>query len=227
MNKDNYRNNLNQRVPFEYTTVSKFTRCPELYITTFKIELDRERTEEIIEHLCKKYNVSFKKMILHLKDRPDERSYGGVKRIKGKRVPYMSMAMDNGKTNAWEVCHEFAHALFYNRYKQLKKQHSDMNVHGRCFTFLLDRIITHFSEQFLFKVVEKGDHIQWEDDSEINGDDKPFVHTAIITSIIGVIVNYEYWMVGQKCKGFFTIEDEFHAEIIHVEKADTKIAANR
>lgn len=150
MQLENHREgylNRDQRVPFEYITVSRYTMCPEEYITAFHVILNADAVRAMTEHLCQKFNISFKNMILHTNIRPNERSWGGSKRVKGKKVPYMSIAMDkDGFNNAWEVCHEFAHVIFYNRYKQLKKTKSDMTPHGKAFTEILDRVITYHNE---------------------------------------------------------------------------------
>lgn len=128
-----------KRVPFEYSTVSKYTEYPDKYITAKDIKINKAEVLDILSILCKKFNISMKKGIWKIDNRPG-RGWGGYRVIKKKRVPYISLPMNNGHTNVWLLCHEFAHVVHKNRWKTIK----DQQPHGKEFTKILDNIILYY-----------------------------------------------------------------------------------
>ena len=132
---------LDQRIPFEYTTVSRISKCPEEYKKAFNIWISFDTAIQVIEQMCKKYNVSHKKLICHLRDYTDGEHHGSRGGIK-KGVPWISIAGYHGCVNGWLLCHEMSHVIHFSRYKTIK----DRTVHGRAFTEILDRVIIFYNE---------------------------------------------------------------------------------
>lgn len=134
-----YFRHFNQTLPFEYTTVSRMTTEPQKHRLAHYIWHNKEQTKWIIEQLCKKFNISYKRMVLHLRDNFGEERGGSRAGYKNKK-PWMSLALYHGCINAQLICHEFAHVIHYNRRKQIK----DTTAHGRAYTEILDRVIVHY-----------------------------------------------------------------------------------
>lgn len=77
----------------------------------------------------------------------------------------------------------------------------------------------HFQSK-MFEIPEVGDSIQWLDtDGETNGDGDPYAYSAEVLSIVNGKVACECFMYGVGYMKEFNLSDDFHKDIIHIEKA--------
>lgn len=133
------KNPPEQAIPFEYASVSKWSREAEKIIKAKEIKIGKNEALDIISMFCKKFNVSMAKGLWEFKYKNGV-SRGGKIWRNGKLIPFMKICMDNGYTDVWLICHEFAHVLHFNRMKQIK----DRTPHGKKFTKILDRLVVYY-----------------------------------------------------------------------------------
>lgn len=125
----------------EYDNVCKYTTQYENLKEAHETSITPERAMEVIEILCKRFNVSFKNGTWKISDDVGAgRGWGGHRYKGSKRIPYLSVSAKD--LTLGTILHEFAHVLHRNRWRQIK----DRQAHGRAFIDLLDKIVEYYYE---------------------------------------------------------------------------------
>lgn len=124
--------------------VARYTDNPQLLKKLYDHKIAEEEATQIIQTLCQKYNISFKRGVWNI-GVDTMRSWGGRQRkgslkTKKARNKYPRLTISKGDMNLEVLVHEFAHVVQMNR--------TGKTNHGIEFVRLLDKIAKFIDEKF-------------------------------------------------------------------------------